>query len=193
MNYREDEKIEFNTQLVMGILISIVGVIAIIYGCCATSRIYSVWSQRKLGEAELAHAESNRKIKTLEAKASEESSKHLAQAEIIRAHGVAEANKIIGDSLRENEAYLRYLWITNLESKNKEIIYIPTEANLPIFGSWQRQGLNYESRSYHQHYRCSFTNPKTIHWRKRNLDFHNVLGMDVSKILLRNELWKIYR
>ncbi len=96
-------------------------------------KVYDVWAYRKEGEAELAKAESNRQIKTLEAKASEESAKHLAQAEIIRARGVAEANKIIGDSLRGNEAYLRYLWISNLECKDKEIIYIPTEANMPIF------------------------------------------------------------
>lgn len=95
-------------------------------------RIYDVWAQRKEGEAELAKAESNRQIKTLEAKASEESAKHLAQAEVIRARGVAEANKIIGDSLKGNEAYLRYLWISNLECKDKEVIYIPTEANMPI-------------------------------------------------------------
>ncbi len=61
-----------------------------------------------------------------------ESSKHLADAEVIRARGVAEANKIIGDSLQGNEGYLRYLWITSLENSNQQVIYIPTEANLPI-------------------------------------------------------------
>lgn len=95
-------------------------------------RIYNVWAQRKEGEAELARAESNRQIKTLEAKAIQESAKFLAEAEIARARGVAEANKIIGESLKNNEGYLRYLWITGLESSNKEIIYVPTEANLPI-------------------------------------------------------------
>jgi regulator of protease activity HflC (stomatin/prohibitin superfamily) len=103
-----------------------------IWALSAGGRIYDVWAQRKEGEAELAKAESNRQIKTLEAKATEESAKHLAQAEIIRAKGVAEANKIIGDSLKGNEAYLRYLWISNLECKDKEVIYIPTEANMPI-------------------------------------------------------------
>ncbi len=41
------------------------------------SRIYGVWSERKQGEAELAGAESNRQIKTLEAKAGEESACNL--------------------------------------------------------------------------------------------------------------------
>ncbi len=113
-------------------IFSTVLVIGIIWGACALGREYDVWAQGKLGEAELAHAESNRQIKTLEAKALMESSRHLADAEVIRARGVAEANKIIGDSLQGNEGYLRYLWITGLECKNKEVIYIPTEANLPI-------------------------------------------------------------
>lgn len=61
--------------------------------------------------------------------------KSLAEAEIIRAKGVAEANRIIGDSLKNNEAYLRYLWIRNLEDGPNQIIYVPTEANLPLLES----------------------------------------------------------
>jgi len=98
----------------------------------ATGRVYDVWAQHKEGEAELARAESNRQIKTLEAKAIMDSAKHLADAEIIRAHGVAQANQIIGDSLKGNEAYLRYLWIDSLHHTRDQIIYVPTEANLPI-------------------------------------------------------------
>jgi regulator of protease activity HflC (stomatin/prohibitin superfamily) len=93
---------------------------------------YHVWEERMEGEAEFQKAESSRKIKTLEAIAAEESSKHLAQAEIERAKGVAQANKIIGDSLRGNEAYLHYLWIHNMAETKDQVIYVPTEANLPI-------------------------------------------------------------
>ena len=98
----------------------------------AIERVYDVWGQRKHGEAELARAESNRQIKTLEAKAAMESAKHLADAEVIRARGVAEANKIIGDSLQGNEGYLRYLWIQGLQTNQMQVVYVPTEANLPI-------------------------------------------------------------
>jgi hypothetical protein len=53
---------------------------------------------------------------------------------------VAQANKIIGDSLKDNEAYLRYLWIQNLEnSKDRTIVYVPTEANLPILEAGRLQ------------------------------------------------------
>lgn len=125
-----------NSGKIFGSIGSVIGLlfllILIAWLLFAGTRIYDVWAQGKEGEAELAKAESNRQIKTLEARAFEESAKYLAQAEVIRAKGVAEANKIIGDSLKENEGYLRYLWITSLECKNKEVIYVPTEANLPI-------------------------------------------------------------
>lgn len=107
-------------------------VIISIWAFCAGGRIYDVWAQGKEGEAELARAESNRQIKTLESQAAMEGAKYLAQAEIIRARGVAEANKIIGDSLNGNESYLRYLWIQGLNQGHSHTVYIPTEAGLPI-------------------------------------------------------------
>jgi hypothetical protein len=50
---------------------------------------------------------------------------------------VAEANKIIGEGLRGHEEYLRYLWIMALEHvaaapNGSTVVYVPTEANLPI-------------------------------------------------------------
>ncbi len=99
------------------------------------SRVYDVWAEGKVGEAELARAESNRQIKTLEARAHEESAKYLANAEILRAEGVAKANKIIGESLKDNEGYLRYLWVQGLNTNQTQVIYVPTEANMPIMES----------------------------------------------------------
>lgn len=93
---------------------------------------YKVWQQNKEGEAELARAEQNRQIAIQEAKAKEESAKSLANAEVIRAEGIAKANKIIGDSLTNNDAYIHYLWIEALRESNSDVIYIPTEAGIPI-------------------------------------------------------------
>lgn len=92
--------------------------------------------QSKAGQARLLEAESSRHIAVLEAQAKLESAKFLADAEIARARGVAQANEIIGNSLKNNEAYLRYLYISNLEKAEANgsvnTIYIPTEAGLPI-------------------------------------------------------------
>lgn len=96
------------------------------YGCPH----YRVYSARKDGEAILAHAQSSREVAVAEAKAKMESSGLLAQADTIRAHGVARSNKIIGMSLKENKEYLQWLWIDQIEKAN--VIYVATEANLPI-------------------------------------------------------------
>ena len=94
--------------------------------------VYSVWQQNKVGEAELARAEQNRQIAIQEARAKEESAKSLANAEVIRAEGVAKANMIIGDSLKNNDAYIHYLWIEAIRESKSDVIYIPTEAGIPI-------------------------------------------------------------
>lgn len=105
-----------------------------LYGCPD----YNVYMSRKSGEAKLAEAESSRQVAVREAQAKYDSASLLAKAEIERAKGVAEANKIIGDSLKGNEDYLRYLWIDGLQTKGNEVIYIPTEAGIPILEAGKR-------------------------------------------------------
>jgi len=94
--------------------------------------VYEVWRAQKAGEAELAQADQNRQIAVAQARAKAESAHFEADAEVTRATGVAKANKIIGKSLQGNEAYLKYLWINGLELNKNAVIYVPTEANLPI-------------------------------------------------------------
>ena len=48
------------------------------------------------------------------------------------------ANKIIGDSLQNNEAYLRYLFVNNLADTKDQVIYVPTAAQLPILEADKR-------------------------------------------------------
>lgn len=94
---------------------------------------YRIYRQDLAGQANLRQQEWEKKISIEGAKAKKESAVLEAEAEVTRAKGVAEANKIIGDSLRNNEGYLRYLWINNIQTgDNVERIYIPTEANMPI-------------------------------------------------------------
>ena len=123
--------------LVMAALAVLTGVIG---GCMVGYPKYKVYNQGKNGEAKLREAESSRQIRILEAKALKESAIFEAEAEIERAKGVAEANEIIGQSLKDNEAYLRYLWINGLQDGSSEVIYIPTEANLPILEATRNLG-----------------------------------------------------
>lgn len=100
---------------------------------------YNVWQQNLAGKAALARASQDRQISVMEALAKKEAATNLAEAEIERAKGVARANQIIGDSLRNNEEYLRYLWIDGLQNTGKtQVIYVPTEANLPILEAGKR-------------------------------------------------------
>lgn len=113
--------------------------VTLFVGSCAFVRPrYNVWAAEMEGAAELAQAEQNRKIAVLEAQAKLDSARSLADAEIARARGVAEANRIIGESLKGNESYLRYLWIQNLESGSNSVVYVPTEAGLPILEAGKR-------------------------------------------------------
>jgi regulator of protease activity HflC (stomatin/prohibitin superfamily) len=101
---------------------------------------YGVYSQRLEGEAELAKATYSKQVAIQEANAKKESAVALAEADVLRAEGVAKANKIIGDSLKDNESYLRWLWISEMKETKDQIIYIPTEANLPILEAGRRLG-----------------------------------------------------
>jgi regulator of protease activity HflC (stomatin/prohibitin superfamily) len=93
---------------------------------------YRVYQQRLAGEARLAEAQSSRQVAILEARAKKESAISLAEAEVIRAEGAAKANKILQDSLGGPEGYLRYLQIQALEDTKAQLIYVPTEAGLPV-------------------------------------------------------------
>ena len=107
-------------------------IVGLIYGALAEWPVYNVYASRLSGEARLAEAESSRQVAVREAQAKKDSAVLLAEAEVLRADGVAKANKIIGDSLKGNEDYLRYLWIDKLGETKDQIIYIPTEAGLPL-------------------------------------------------------------
>lgn len=130
-----------------GILVALICACVVLVGY----PLYNVWTSEQAGIAELRKAEGNRKIAIQEAEAKKESAKSLAEAEIIRAKGVAEANRIIGDSLKNNEAYLRYLWIRNLEDGPNQIIYVPTEANLPLLESSRHIADNLSEKSVVDH------------------------------------------
>lgn len=126
------------SEVSTGKFIVLVATIVVVVSMAGYPR-YNVWQQGLEGEAELARASQNRQIAIQEATAKREAATLLAQAEVERAKGVAEANKIIGNSLKGNESYLRYLWIDSLANGKSEVIYVPTEANLPILEATRKR------------------------------------------------------
>ncbi|MEE9386391.1 MAG: hypothetical protein V3V08_23500 [Nannocystaceae bacterium] len=91
---------------------------------------YRVYNAEMTGRAELARAEQNRQIAVHQAKAKVEAATHEAQAEIVRAEGAAKAMAAIQDQLTEK--YLHYLWVQGLNEGTNDVIYVATEATMPI-------------------------------------------------------------
>ena len=109
------------------------GVVVILAVMFVGGPLYGVWQQSLAGKAELQKAEYTRKVAVLEAQAKKDSAQQLAEAEIIRAQGVAKANQIIGESLKDNPAYLQYLWITQgEENANRTVYMIPSNGGAPV-------------------------------------------------------------
>jgi regulator of protease activity HflC (stomatin/prohibitin superfamily) len=134
--YNEQERETKDANIVVA---SIVGALLIVILFMAIMPTYRVWSKTMNGKASYAEAEQNRKIAILEAEALRDSATLKAEAEVERAKGVKQSNEIIAESLKGHDEYLRYLWITNLENgEGKEVIYIPTEAGLPILEAGKR-------------------------------------------------------
>lgn len=121
----QSETQKFITLSSFGIFLVLGLIILGMWGCPK----YNVYSQTMEGKAQLAHAQSSKEVAVAEAKAKMESATLLAQADTIRAHGIARSNKIIGASL--TQAYLHWFWIDNIDKSNN-VIYVATEANLPI-------------------------------------------------------------
>lgn len=105
-------------------------------GCMWGYPKYKVYSMEMHGKAILAEAESSREVAVREALALKDSAAHKADAERIRAQGVADANTVVAAGLGGPEGYLRYLAIDAMReqahSANASTIYVATEAGIPI-------------------------------------------------------------
>lgn len=109
-----------------------IGVLLIIGVSMVGLPLYSVWQQGLSGKANLAKAEQTRKIMIEQAKAEKESA-------AIRADAIA----IVGKAAQEFPEYRLQEFLgafaEALQSDSIEkIIYVPTEANIPIMEAGRR-------------------------------------------------------
>lgn len=96
--------------------------------------LYRVWQQGLTGEAALKRAEQERRIQV-----------EQAQAERDSAELVAEAIAIVGQAAKDYPEYRQQQFIAGFsealqEGLIEQIIYIPTEANIPILEAGKRTG-----------------------------------------------------
>jgi hypothetical protein len=107
-----------------------VAVVAVLLSTFVGWPLWRVWQRELAGKAQLQEATWSRRIAVEEAQAKMDAAALLAQAEVARARGLAEANTIVIQSLGSPDAYLRYLWIDQIQ--DNQVFYVPTEATLPI-------------------------------------------------------------
>lgn len=117
---------------ITGAVLAVLAVGGILAGCPAAN----VYYKQMDGKAAYEKAVQDRRIKVLEAQAAKDSATLYAEAEIARAKGTNEANRIMALNLGGPENYLRWSYIHMLEETagkgDRQIIYIPTEAAMPV-------------------------------------------------------------
>ena len=116
-------------SVIVTAVVGFVIVAALIGGLMWAIPTYRVWSMEMSGRAQLAEAEFNQQVITVEARARLQAEIYNAQAEVERARGAAQAMYEVQDAL--SEEYILYLWV-RLMAGNPNVIYIPTEGSLPI-------------------------------------------------------------
>ena len=117
---------------------ALLGLVILSIGSCSAYNQVRVMNSEASGRAILAEAESSRRVAVLEAQAKLDSAKMYAGAEVERAKGVAQANDIIMGRLGGPQNYLAYLQIEAMKDSKAAVIYVPTEANIPITEAGRR-------------------------------------------------------
>ena len=112
----------------------VAAIVALLYGIVMAF----LWiSYSYLPSRRLARAEIEKRILVEQARAERDSAVFEAEGEVNRAKGVAEANEIVNSSLTPE--YLRYHYINTLSKNSQDVIYIPTEAGLPVLEAGKRE------------------------------------------------------
>ena len=124
------------------VLALFLGAVAVIAIALVGLPTYNVYRKQMAGKAAYEQAVQDRRIRVLEAQAALDSARLTAQAEIERARGTNESNRIMSESLGGPDNYLRWAYIHMLQETagqgDRQIIYIPTEAGMPILEAGQR-------------------------------------------------------
>lgn len=132
---------DFGTFLVIVFVVVVIGTVASVGGSLAFGPPYRVWSQRLKGQADLAQAEAETRIAIRRADAEYEAAKHYAMADVERAKGISASIREVEGALGGPEGYLRWKYIHMLEEQDgvSQIVYLPTEAGLPILEAGKRK------------------------------------------------------
>lgn len=112
---------------VLGVILALV---LLVWGWMLATPRYNLYKKNTEKQAVIAEQKAKSEAAEYEAKSTVTQAKSKAEAERERAKGLRDAQEIISATLTEE--YLRYLYIDAVAGQDGQIIYIPTEAGLPI-------------------------------------------------------------
>jgi regulator of protease activity HflC (stomatin/prohibitin superfamily) len=102
--------------------------------------LWKVWASEKRGEADLQKAHKEQQIQVSKAQGRVDAAELNKKAAIIEAEAVSAQIEKIGKQLTEHDLYLKWQWIKMMEERpESSVIYVPTEANLPILEAGARK------------------------------------------------------
>lgn len=117
----------FVVKVALGILLII---FLFVGGCGWLKPQYNLYKANTEKQAVIREQEAQSKAAEYRARSEVIQAQAKADAEVIRAKGIAEANKIIASSI--TPAYVDYLYVRALETTKNQVVYVPTEAGLPV-------------------------------------------------------------
>jgi len=114
-------------------VVAAIVVLFIVWGVAIQPR-WQVWAAHQKGLADLAAAKNEQQIQIAQAQSRLDAAQLNKKAAIIEAEAVAAQVQAIGTELAHHDLYLRWQWIKMMEDgkHGADVIYVPTEANLPI-------------------------------------------------------------
>ncbi len=83
----------------------------------------SIWKAEVQGRAKLRKEHYNQETAVIQAYSKKEIAQLIAESEVIKAQGIAKANKIIGESLANQNICLRCMWMKELKKNNEDIYF----------------------------------------------------------------------
>jgi hypothetical protein len=134
MTFKQERTLMNRTQKAAGIIVAAaVGASLFIAALMWIIPTYSVWQQTKYGQAKLMRAGQERQILV-----------EQAQAEKDSAQLRADAIKILGEAAKDFPEYRSQEFMAAFgealqNNPNLQIIYVPTEANIPITEAYRFQ------------------------------------------------------
>ena len=105
--------------------------------------VWNVWASKKSGEAQLQEANNEQRIQVSKAQARKEAATLNKESAIIEAEAVSAQIEKIGSGLTKHDLYLKWQWIKMMEERpESSVIYIPTEASMPILEAGRFGSIN---------------------------------------------------